>query len=238
MQILTSGGRDNKIKFWDLSNNTNTYTLTLQDIQILSMVIFEKDDKHIFVGGMSSFGTIRIWNLNNYSIITVLRGHEKAVDALSLYQIDRKPYLASSSRDGTIKLWSLYDYKRTKSLVAEGAHICTLVVIDEGVSKIFACGDGNGFVKLWNLETYASMGIFKASSGTVSFLQVIRYNGKGCLVCSGDDNTIKAWDLHQNNVMTTSGNSSSILTTRVYMNGDIACLASGHDNREMKIWTE
>ena len=89
-----------------------------------------------------------------------MRGHTGVVEALSIYDIDIKPYLASGSWDGTIKIWSLDDYKMTKSLFGEGAKIYSFAVINNDDTRIIASGNRDGYVKLWNLKTFDCMGIF------------------------------------------------------------------------------
>ena len=98
------------------------------------MVIYEKDDKHILIYGIGN-GTIVLFNVEDYSIVTKLQAHADLIEALSIYDIDSELYLASGSRDCTVKIWSLDDYKMTKSLLSEGAEICSLLVINNDDTK-------------------------------------------------------------------------------------------------------
>ena len=73
---------------------------------ILALAAYEKDDETILISS-SADNTIKLWNLNTRSIITILQGHSSIVTCLAVYYHDSKAYLASGSTDCIINIWSL-----------------------------------------------------------------------------------------------------------------------------------
>ena len=72
-----------------------------KDSQIVTSMVFSKDNKYLFTG--TNRGYIEIWNLEKNSLIGSFLAHNKAI-----YSIDiNDKYLVSSSLDDKVKLWKL-----------------------------------------------------------------------------------------------------------------------------------
>lgn len=247
VQMLASGSYDCTIKLWDLRTNTNVQTLTGHTYIVSSLLVFEKDKKMYLASG--SFDcTIKIWDLdldeNNHNPITTFQEHEWCDRALELYHdnVDNKPYLASSSYHGSIKIWCLEDFSLLTTLRNSDRRVYSLLVVNVNVNqddkKILVSGDGYGDIKLWNLEIHACIGTIHAHSGAIKSLEALECNGVVCLATSGDDKCIKVWDLESHTCMNTICTDVDIMTMRVFMHGDRACLATGDGNGDVKLWME
>jgi WD40 repeat protein len=118
---LVSGGKDNVIKIWDLTNGNVLRTLYGHSSNINALAVSEdgkviasgsgniKDDRDfgIFIKGGVVGGednTVRIWSVQTGAELHVLRGHELPIGALAFNQDGR--FLTSVSGD-SIKVWDV-----------------------------------------------------------------------------------------------------------------------------------
>ena len=98
-KILASGGENQPIQLWNLSNNKCFMTLTGHSKAVYS-VAFSPDDALLASG--SEDCTIRIWNLSTGELMQTF-GHSDVVYSLT-FSSDGKT-LVSGSKDKTIKIW-------------------------------------------------------------------------------------------------------------------------------------
>ncbi len=56
---------------------------------------------------------LNFWNLNNYTINTILKGHSHCINVLSFYY--KSKFIISGSNDNTVILWNsqTFTYNRT-----------------------------------------------------------------------------------------------------------------------------
>ena len=118
---LASGGKDNVIKIWDLTNGNILRTLYGHSSNINALAVSNdgqllasgsgnvKDDRDfgIFIKGGVVGGednTVRIWNVQTGRELQVLRGHQLPVGAVAFSHDDR--FLTSVSGD-SVKVWDV-----------------------------------------------------------------------------------------------------------------------------------
>lgn len=257
-KMLVSGSVGGTLMFWNLSSlkNTNTTDVDVNSIleqtvtghkdTILSMEICERENQQILITG-SGDTTIKVWKLEDYSLITTFTGHENYVTRLCVYydiHDNGKPYLASGSVDESIKIWSLDDYSLVKTLDEDVNEIRSLVLVnlnndnddDDEHQTTIASGDSAGNIKLWSTKDFSCIQTIKAKKRSILTLEAVRLNGKLCLACPGDDKSLKLWDLQSSEVIESLKHAIQVPRVKAFMNGDEPCLASGDVKGNIKLW--
>ena len=116
--------------------------------------------------------------------------------------------------------------------------MCSLVLLDVDEKKILASVDFKGRIQLWNLNGYVCMKTIQTHSGSIRTLGATRCGGKVRLTSASTDATFKIWDLQNDYSIKVVENSNNIYSSRVFMNGDIACIATGDGDGKIKLWME
>jgi len=112
-------------------------------------VVFSPQAKWLAVGYED--GSIRIWNVEDGSLLQILTGHTGAVSSLS-FSPDSK-WLVSGSKDGTLRLWRLNGelVEITPSLIYSG-HTGPVNSVDFSPKGTFiASGSDDDTVRLWQV---------------------------------------------------------------------------------------
>lgn len=237
VQMLASASEDSTIRLWDLSSNVNAQILSNDDNLINALAVYEKGNEAMLISGNTN-GTIKLWNLEKHTTIATLQEHEGAVYALSVYNYENKPYLVSGGFDKSIKVWSLNDLSLVATLDQDVGEVLSLLVIDDHGKYILVSGDNTGRIKLWSLNNHECIETIDAHPNAIEFLATVKCDGKLCLVSGFDNRKIKIWNLQNKSVVATLSNDAAIYSTKVFVNGDRACLACGDSNGNIKLWME
>ena len=80
--------------------------------------------------------------------VTVLRGHEKSVTSICLFNSD---HILSGSEDGNMKFWNLHKNKEIASVQAHGGGILSLDKLSGTSNRIISYGR-DGIVKIWDVR--------------------------------------------------------------------------------------
>ncbi len=109
-KMLASASLDESIKLWDLE--TLEVIRTIPTGKEISTIIFFPDSLTLASGGgITSDGTIKLWDVESGKLKGALRGHNSSVISLDLSQDGN--LLASSSWDGTLRLWDVEQWNST-----------------------------------------------------------------------------------------------------------------------------
>ncbi|KAJ3225228.1 hypothetical protein HK099_007146 [Clydaea vesicula] len=132
--------------------------------------------------------TIRIWDLNHWSLVKVLTGH---TDTVTCLQFDVSK-LVSGSLDSTLRIWSL-DKMECVKIFNHANKITSLHFLE----KILVSGSEDCSISVANLQTGRC---FKLSGHTaaVSTVQIIE-NSR--LISASKDQTLKIWCLESQQVL-------------------------------------
>jgi eukaryotic-like serine/threonine-protein kinase len=141
---IISGGVDETIRFWDVTNKISLGMITCQDhcINALSCSV----DGILATGGKD--GTIRLWDIASKTDLAILEGHEDSVRALTFST--RGDYIISGDWSGVVKLWDTAMGLEIVSLEAhDGAVFAVAFSPDE---KQVATAGYDRCIKLWDVE--------------------------------------------------------------------------------------
>ncbi|XP_018023000.1 transcription initiation factor TFIID subunit 5 isoform X2 [Hyalella azteca] len=175
-------------------------------------------------------GTVRIWSLQTWTCVVVLRGHIYPV-----WSVRFSPhgyYLVTGGHDRTARLWTTDQHLPLR--IFAGHYSDVDVVEFHPNSNYVASGSSDRSVRLWDCSNGACVRIFTGHKGTVS---AVNFSPCGRYLASGScDARILVWDLggHGNALAALSSHSDTIHTLAFSREGTI--LASGSMDCTVKIW--
>ncbi len=109
-------------------------------------------DGKIHILSASADNTIKLWDLENGSLIRTISGHTGSVNALRVATLWCMKCLVSASADMSIKIWDR-DGKPLKTISGHEGSVTCLNSIDAGFSRtIIVSGSADGTVRLWDQE--------------------------------------------------------------------------------------
>jgi len=141
-QMLVSTGSNGISKVWDLTTDTDKFSLAGHKGPVYSSG-FSKDNELIATGGWD--GAIKIWSGDNYLELRTLEGH--SYDVFSVCFSPCCKYLATAGQDGTVRVWDAESGKEVKRIKAHkpAAH----VVRFSHDGKYLFTGGRDGDVRCW-----------------------------------------------------------------------------------------
>ena len=174
--------------------------------------------------------TIKIWNLQDNTIATTLRGHSRKIHSVA-FSPDGT-LLASGSDDWTFRLWD----------VEAGEHIATLEhIIGRNRSAIIEVAfspDGQllataGFdVKLWEVSTHNEIDTLQHNEWVVA----LAFSPNGELLATGDNQgRIKIWNIQERKIIAQLEGDATRVDTLVF-SPDGRTLASAGYHGVIKLW--
>lgn len=223
-KTIYSGSFDGSIKAWRVGEYNDMKTLTNHippdSNNLISAAVFSPDGKYLAVASIQEDYPkyskkyapieylIKIWNLSDYTEMKTLVGHTKPITSM-VFSLDGK-YLFSGSNDYTIKIWSIFPDKiATKSNL-----VTTLAGHTKEVTSLSLSPDGK------------------------------------ILASGSKDNTIKIWksrfedkkkefpfEFYEKFYDSQPLKGHAKPVTSVNFNEDGTALASGSEDKTIKIWT-
>src|SRR5574341_882861 len=258
---VASGGKDNRLKIWDVKTGLELRTLSGEPEWIES-IAFHPQGRWLAAGGRN--GVIKMWEVGTWRGEQTLGGRKKILrfspdgrflalmegntiklcesgswtETRALPGLDDAASLAFSSDS---KLIALANYSRVKILnVQSGTELRTLpyggdVVAFSPDGLLLAVGDSafaNHAVDIWEVQTGKKLHTLEGHSWAVWGLA---FNRDGRLLASGGGGTIKIWDVATaREVHTTQGHDGYIEDLAISPDGSL--LASASRDSAVKIW--
>jgi WD40 repeat protein/uncharacterized caspase-like protein len=157
-KYLVSGGGDNTIKIWDMSNGLLLRTL-IGHKQPIKSVAVSKDSKRIASG--SEDNSIKIWELSTGNLLHTLKGHKEDVERVCY---NNTGLLMASAGEKEIKIWNASTGVLIKTITGHTEDIGDIAFSPDG-STIVAGDDGYGenTIKFWEVSSGKLLRTFKVS---------------------------------------------------------------------------
>ena len=147
------------------------------------------------VAGFSD-NTIKVLNLNNYSLKQDIEAHKNSVFTLT-YSPDFQ-YLLSGSRDAHLNIWSSREgkeYKKEGSIVAHMYAINHIAYSPDG--RYFASCSMDKSVKLWDAASFSLLKVIDRArhAGHGTSVNRLLWMDENTLLSASDDKTVSAWEI-------------------------------------------
>ncbi|NER98348.1 MAG: peptidase C14 [Symploca sp. SIO1B1] len=177
----------------------------------------------------SSDKTVKLWNVQDGSLLTTLIGHSDGVWAIA-YSPDGAT-LASASSDNTVKLWNAQDGSLLATLTGHSRQINKMAYSPDGATLASASSDKT--VKLWNAQNGSLLTTLNGHDGEVN---AIAYSPDGATLASASsDKTVKLWNAQDGSLLTTlNGHGGEV--NAIACSPDGATLASASSDKTVKLW--
>jgi WD40 repeat protein len=180
--LASSGTSDRTIRLWSMTTGQTKRTIqTNENVASLTML---NTNIHLAAGLWN--GDINIYNINDGSLVSSLKGHTSWV--MDLVQISGD-LLASSSGDETVRIWNLTTNTCKFTLTGHTHYVYGLKQI---TPNILASGSRDTTIKLWDTTTGQLIRTLTGHTGCIWY-SVDLLNSQ-ILVSGSGDETIKLWN--------------------------------------------
>ncbi len=173
--------------------------------------------------------TLRVWDLERGTCVTVLEGHTAAVIHVALHADGRRA--VSASWDKTLRVWDL----------ERGTCLATLKGHTKGVNHVALHADGRRAVsaswdktlRVWDLERGTCLATLKGHTNGVNHV-ALHADGRRA-VSSSEDNTLRVWDLERGMcVAALEGHTDWV--THVALHADGRRAVSASVDKTLRVW--
>jgi len=145
---------DRSVKVWSLDKPNPNFSLDGHDRGVNCVDYYPGGDKPYVVSGADD-QTIRVWDYQTRSCISVLEGHTNNVCAVAFHP--RLPFILSGSEDGTVRVWHNTTY-RLETTLNYGFERAWAIGVNAANNKVaLGFDDGTIVVKLGREVPVASM---------------------------------------------------------------------------------
>ena len=205
--LASAGYSDQTIKLW--SPTTGQTKLTIQTNQNVCSLKLLNNNIHL-AAGLGYPGDINIYNINDGSLVSSLKGHISLVNDLVQISAD---LLASSSDDQTVRIWNLTT--NTCKFILTG-HTQSVKGLKQITPSILASGSVDETIKLWDIT---SGQLIRTLTGHTSVIwySVDLLNSK-TLVSGSGQQTIKLWNWSTGECLSTMQTSGSSIYSLAVIN--------------------
>ena len=139
---MVSGSLDKTIKIWDVESKNLVYTI--QDEHTIYSLT--KINGTLLASGSDEL--IKIWNLNDGSLMKTVSGHQFAVAFLKMFKNGDR--LASASFDNSVKIWNVNDKFTLNITINESSALSAFEIISD---NLIATGSYSNQLNIWDVNT-------------------------------------------------------------------------------------
>ncbi len=223
-ETLASGGEDNRIKLWRVSNGHQMQELEGHS-QAVSSLAFSPDGSVLASGSFDR--SIKLWRVAERDKSETLGMHPTAqVKGLSFSPDGR--LLASTGNDG-IRIWKM-DSRELLRFIPTKQGVLSAVFSPNGMLLASAGGTG---VNLWDLHTFKLRRSLGGGSKGISMSLAFSPDG-GRLAGGGSDRIIRVWDVATGRLDQELDSRQDAVRSLAFENADEVVLCA--DRKAVRAW--
>ena len=159
-----------------------------------------------------SDGTLRIWDINSETPMTVLEGHTDSVIKVEVLNNGR---ILSWSNDETLRIWDAESGSPVVVLEGHIDYVSGVEVLCNG--RILTWSDDNT-LRLWDAESGSPLALLK---GHIQSVNGAKELSNGRILSWSNDNTLRLWDASGVQVVVLEGHNDYVSGVEVLSNGRI-----------------
>ncbi|MBN2388941.1 MAG: trypsin-like peptidase domain-containing protein [Anaerolineales bacterium] len=217
---------------WNIERGNQTNNL-MWHFGAVRAITLSRDGKHAV--SASEDGTLKVWDLNQGTVVHVLKGHRSKVFGAAITPDGRFVVSGSGGHgDNSIKLWDLNDGSLVRNLPGHSglfSSVNAVAITPDGRHVISASGDNT--LKVWEMDGGQEVLTLEGHSGPINAAAVTP--GGKRIVSASADKTLKVWDLESGKeIHTLSGHSSYVNAVAVIPDGKYIVSASA--DKTLKVW--
>ncbi|KYQ90125.1 WD40 repeat-containing protein [Tieghemostelium lacteum] len=206
-------GCGERISLWDLRRQVFFRSMFEEDCQSEVTTLSLTKEGELLASGYSD-GSIRIWNMNDYSLVSVFNGHRGAVTSLCFNQLGS--LLVSGARDTDIIVWDIITESGLFRLRGHRDQVTSVKLLEK--SNHIVSSSKDGLIKIWDSETQHCVQTIVGHRNPVWGIDVNPDETR--LASCTSDNQIRIWRIPRNEQQSAFGyrvnvpmNSNALIST-------------------------
>ncbi|OMJ71186.1 hypothetical protein SteCoe_30682 [Stentor coeruleus] len=224
-RYIASASHDHSVLIWSFSETSPIGSLQGHKAEVYC-VAFTGDSRCIS-GGVDE--VLKVWDLQNFSQIEDLKGHEESVRSLAVTPDDKK--VVSGSMDKTIRVWSLKSYEEI--FVLKGHEFMVNCVASKN-SKYAVSGSNDHTIRVWDIRKGVNISILKEHKAEISSIAITTNKKK--FIAGGRDGRVSIWSMkfHHLEAFLISDDTT---INKLCLSGDSLFIFTQHENKTIKLWS-
>ena len=184
---LVSGGKDGRVRVWDVSGRTQTMTISFKEhkAQVNAIVVNSTDEEAV---SASADGSCIVWNIKRGVRTNAL--FASTLFRRVLYHPDESQLITCGS-DRKVTYWDTSDCNAIRILEGSTAEINALDITNDG--DLFVSGGNDKLVKVWRYDEGTTVASGAGHSGGINNVTVSPDQRK--IVSVGAEGAIFVWDM-------------------------------------------